>query len=117
MDLRRDDGTAAPLMVLVLLVATVMMWSTVAVAERLVERSQAQAAADAAALAGAGAGPEAAREVAAANGAVLVGLAIDGVQVFPPGPNHGHRGGWIDGVVTVEVRFERARATAAATGS
>jgi len=60
------------------------------------EAAQAQSAADAAALAGAANGTDAVHELAARNGAVVLGIRVDG------------------DVTTVEVRVGEASATAAA---
>ena len=63
-------------------VAVVVLLTLVPLARAAQERAAARSAADAAALAGAAEGEEAAREVAEANGAVLVGWRAEGRDVW-----------------------------------
>lgn len=70
---RRDDGQAMPLVLAVVALAVVVVLALVPLARGVDDRARAQSAADAAALAGVAEGEEAAREVAAANGAELLG--------------------------------------------
>ena len=67
-----DEGQAAPLMVVVLLVLRVAVVATGEVGQLLDESARARTAADAAALAGAAAGREEAAALAAANGGSLL---------------------------------------------
>ena len=100
---RREQGQAAPLMVVVLLVLTVAVVATVEVGQLLDESARARTAADAAALAGAAAGRQEAAALAAANG----GLLLSYTEQEPAGD--------IDALlVTVEVQVGRARQTARA---
>lgn len=69
---RDDRGSVLPLTVLVLVAAVLGTLMVARLGEAATTRARAQAAADAAALAGAAEGREAARQVAAANGARLV---------------------------------------------
>jgi len=68
----RDQGQAAPLMVVMLLVSTLAVVATVEIGRFLDESARARTAADAAALAGAAAGRTEATALAAANGGVLL---------------------------------------------
>ncbi len=78
-----DRGQATPLLAIVLVLAALLLVPTGLLIRATVERAQAQSAADAAALAGALDGEDAARQVAADNGARLVAYAAfdDWVQV------------------------------------
>ncbi len=93
---RADRGQAMPLAVAVVALAVIVLLALVPVARAAHERAQARTAADAAALAGAVEGEASAREVAAANGAVLVRWRAVGPDVW------------------VEVTLGRARAVAKA---
>ncbi len=73
-----ERGSALPLVALALCGVLVMTMLLTGLTVRIVERADAQAAADAAALAGAAAGRAAAAELAAANGATLVGFEAHG---------------------------------------
>lgn len=86
-----DRGQAVPLVAAMLAVVTVALVALVPVGLALTDRARARSAADAAALAGAAEGEQAAREVAAANGAelldyrpagdeVTVRVAVDGIE-------------------------------------
>lgn len=79
-----DAGQAAPLVmgVLAVAVAVAVLLALVPLARAASERGKARAAADAAALAGAAAGEEAAREIAAANGAELISWRAAGTVVW-----------------------------------
>jgi Flp pilus assembly protein TadG len=68
-------------MAALIVVALVVAYALVPLAGAAVDRSRASSAADAAALAGAADGEDAARDVAAANGAVLVSYTADGSSV------------------------------------
>ena len=91
-----EQGQAVPLVAGVLVLAVVLVLGLVPLARAAVDRSRAVAAADLAALAGAAEGEDAAREVAAANGAELTDWAALGNDVW------------------VEVRVGDARAEARA---
>jgi uncharacterized protein YcbK (DUF882 family) len=91
-----ERGQAVPLLLAVLALAVAAAVLVVRLATASVERSRAQTAADAAALAGAVHGDGAAVAAARANGADVVDTVSDG------------------DVVTVEVRYRRALASAAA---
>ena len=96
MDEGREAGQAVPLMAGLIGFAVVVLWALVPLAKAADERARAGTAADAAALAGAAEGEDAAREVATANGARLVGWRAAGPMVW------------------VEVRLGDARAEAKA---
>ena len=92
----RDNGQSV---ILLLAVVVMTVLSVVAVglfSQRIVDRGRAQTAADAAALAATEGGRAAARQVAASNGAALVGYAEAGDAV----------------TVVVELNGERATARA-----
>jgi hypothetical protein len=93
---RGDDGQALPLVLLVLAAAVGTLLLLGALGGRTLERAQAQTAADAAALAGAAEGPEAATDLARANGSASADV-TGGV-----------------GDVTVNVRVGEAEAAARA---
>lgn len=78
----RDVGQAVPLVLVVVLLAVVVTLALIPLAQATQERAAARTAADAAALAGAAEGEEAAREVAAANGATLVTWRAAGLDVW-----------------------------------
>lgn len=78
----RDDGQTVPLVLAVIVVAVVVLLALVPLARASQQRAAARTAADAAALAGAAEGEEAAREVAAANGARLVSWQAAGLDVW-----------------------------------
>jgi len=98
-----ERGQMVPLLAVVLALASAAAVVTAEVGVAAIERARAQQAADAAALAGAAVGPVAAavdaEAVAAANGAELIGIVVDGATV------------------TVEVRYRRAAAVATAEAS
>jgi hypothetical protein len=77
-----DRGQAVPLVLGVVAVAVVVLLALVPLARASQQRAAARTAADAAALAGAAEGEEAAREVAAANGAELVSWRSAGRDVW-----------------------------------
>lgn len=79
---RGETGQAMPLVLGVIAVAVVVLLALVPLAEGAAQRAQARSAADAAALAGAAEGEAAAREVAAANGAVLTDWRASGTDVW-----------------------------------
>ena len=79
---RRDDGQATPLVLGVVALAVVVLLALVPLARGAADRAQARTAADAAALAGAAEGEAAARQVAAANGAVLLRWEARGTDVW-----------------------------------
>ena len=80
---RHDDaGQAVPLVLAVVALAVVVLLALAPLVQGAAERAQARAAADAAALAGAAEGEEAAREVAAANGARLTDWRAAGPDVW-----------------------------------
>jgi hypothetical protein len=91
-----DRGQAMPLALAVVAFAAVVLLALVPVATAANERARARTAADAAALAGAADGEDAARDMAAANGATLSEWRADGADVW------------------VEVRLGDARAVAKA---
>jgi Flp pilus assembly protein TadG len=68
-------------MAALIVVALAVAYALVPLAGAAVDRARASSAADAAALAGAAEGEDAARDVAAANGAVLVSYVADGSSV------------------------------------
>ena len=72
---QRERGTVTVIMAGVIVVVGALLWWLGVLGRATTERAQAQTAADAAALAGAASGEASARELAAANGAVLVGFA------------------------------------------
>jgi hypothetical protein len=71
-----------PLVLAVVALAVVVVLALVPLARGVDQRARAQSAADAAALAGAAEGEEAAREVATANGAELLGWWAEGLDVW-----------------------------------
>ena len=77
-----DRGQAVPLVLGLVALAVVVLLALVPLGRAAQQRTAAQAAADAAALAGAAEGEEAAREVAAANGADLVSWDAAGLDVW-----------------------------------
>jgi hypothetical protein len=77
-----DAGQAVPLVLAVVALAVVVLLALAPLAEGTAQRAQARAAADAAALAGAAEGEQAAREVAAANGAQLTDWWAAGTDVW-----------------------------------
>jgi outer membrane lipoprotein SlyB len=79
---QRERGQAMPLVVGLVGLAVVVLWALVPLAHGATERARAATAADAAALAGAAEGEDAAREMAAANGARLVEWRADGPMVW-----------------------------------
>ncbi|HEX4866213.1 MAG TPA: pilus assembly protein TadG-related protein [Acidimicrobiales bacterium] len=79
---RDDEGQAMPLVLAVVALAVVVVLALVPLARGVDQRARAQAAADAAALAGAAEGEASAREVAAANGAELLGWWAEGDGVW-----------------------------------
>lgn len=96
-----SDGQATPLLAVALLLAAAVVLALVTGGGRALAGARARTAADAAALAGAAEGPEAARHLAAANGATVVSLSLEGPEV----------------VVEVEVAGVRARARARREGT
>jgi Flp pilus assembly protein TadG len=78
---RRQEGQAALLALVALLVAGALVAGLTRVGIAASARSHVRAAADAAALAGAAAGPDEARRVAVANGARLVSYEVDGTDI------------------------------------
>lgn len=76
-----DRGQATPLMAAAIVLVAVLMIGMGPMARVLADRAQARTAADAAALAGAAEGEDAAREMAAANDAELVGYQAQGDEV------------------------------------
>ncbi len=78
---RSDSGQASLAVVLLLVACTTFALLSVAVAEVLIDRAQAQTAADAAALVGVVEGREAARTYAQLNGANLIDFAAHGTRV------------------------------------
>lgn len=77
-----ERGQAVPLVLAVVALAVVVLLALVPLGRRADERARAQAAADAAALAGAAEGEDAARQVAEANGAVLLDWGAAGTDVW-----------------------------------
>lgn len=82
LDVRSDRGQAMPLILAVVALAVVVMLALVPLARGAADRAQARTAADAAALAGAAEGEAAAREVAEANGGLLLGWKRAGLAVL-----------------------------------
>ena len=81
--MRRDErGQAVPLVLGLMVVAVVVALALLPLIGAAHERASARNAADAAALAGAAEGEEAAREVAARNGAALVSWRARGTDVW-----------------------------------
>jgi hypothetical protein len=78
----QEAGQATPLVLAIIALAVVVLLALVPLARAAADRAQAATAADAAALAGAAEGEEAAREVAAANGAALVTWRASGADVW-----------------------------------
>jgi hypothetical protein len=78
----RDGGQAVPLVLAVVALAVVVLLALVPLAQASQQRAAARTAADAAALAGAAEGEDAAREVAAANGAEVVSWRAAGLDVW-----------------------------------
>lgn len=74
-------GQVVPLLAVALVLCGVVALGLVRVSATVTHRSAAQAAADAAALAGAVDGPDAAQDVAAANGARVVDYLDEGGEV------------------------------------
>ena len=81
-DLDQQRGQATALMLGVVGLAVVVVLAVVPLGRGVSERARAQTAADAAALAGAAAGEDAARDLAARNGAVLVRFRRSGPAVW-----------------------------------
>ena len=79
---RGESGQATPLVLAVVVIAVVVVLALVPLIHGAQDRAAARTAADAAALAGAAEGEEAAREVAAANGADLVTWRAVGSDVW-----------------------------------
>jgi len=79
---RGDRGQAVPVMLGLVAVAVVVLLALVPLVQAAQQRAAARNAADAAALAGAAEGEAAAREVASANGADLVGWRARGLDVW-----------------------------------
>ena len=77
-----DCGQAMPLVLGLVAVAVVVLLALVPLVQAAQQRAAARNAADAAALAGAAEGEAAAREVAADNGAELVGWRAQGLDVW-----------------------------------
>ena len=77
-----DEGQAVPLVLAVVALAIVVLLALVPLGQAAAGKARARAAADAAALAGAAEGEDAAREVAAANGAVLRAWEAQGDEVW-----------------------------------
>ena len=92
-----DPGQVLPLTALLIAAGLGVVVLLAQLGGVVLDRSRAKASADAAALAAVLGGPDAARTVAAANGAVLEAVTVAG-----------------DGVVEVTVRWGRARATSRA---
>jgi hypothetical protein len=82
--LHRPDerGQAIPLVVGVVAVAALLLLALVPLSRAAINRAEARTAADMAALAGAAEGERAARELAQANGAVLVDYWAEGSDVW-----------------------------------
>jgi hypothetical protein len=95
-----DKGQAAPLVAGLIVVAGVVAFALAPFGEAVIDKAKARTAADAAALAGAAEGEQAAREMAAANGAELLDFESDGTTAE----------------VTVAVGKARARARARREG-
>ena len=81
-DRRDESGQALPLVAAVVAVAIVVLLALVPLSRAATLKARARTAADAAALAGAAEGEDAAREVAAANGAELRGWHAEGDEVW-----------------------------------
>jgi hypothetical protein len=79
---RGERGQAVPLVLAVVAIAVVVALALVPMIQGARDRAAARTAADAAALAGAAEGEEAAREVAATNGAALVSWRAAGNEVW-----------------------------------
>ncbi|MET0902855.1 MAG: pilus assembly protein TadG-related protein [Acidimicrobiales bacterium] len=79
---RDERGQAVPIMLGLVAVAVVVLLALVPLARAAQQRAAARNAADAAALAGAAEGVDAAREVAAENGAELIGWRAQGRDVW-----------------------------------
>ena len=79
---RGEHGQVMPVVLGLVAVAVVVLLALVPLAQATQQRAAARNAADAAALAGAAEGEDAAREVAAANGAELVGWRSRGLDVW-----------------------------------
>ena len=77
-----DRGQAVPLVLGLVAVAVVVLLALVPLVRAAQQRAAARNAADAAALAGAAEGEDAARDVAAENGAELVGWRAEGLDVW-----------------------------------
>ena len=77
-----EAGQTTPLVLALVALAVVVMLALVPLAQASRQRAAAATAADAAALAGAAEGEEAARSVAAANGATLVAWRAVGLDVW-----------------------------------
>ena len=78
----RESAQTVPLVLAVLLIAVVVALALVPVVHRAQNQAAARTAADAAALAGAAEGEDAAREVAAANGAKVTTWRAEGNEVW-----------------------------------
>ena len=94
-----DSGQASIAVVLLLVALSTFALLSVAVAEVLVDRAQAQTAADAAALVGVVEGREAASAYAQYNGASLVGFVSQGTRVSVT-----VRRGWVEATSIAERR-------------
>ncbi len=92
-----ERGSALPLMVVAILLATVLAIQIARLGGAAASRARARTAADAAALAGAADGPDAARDLARANGARIVDYRQEGLDT------------------RVEVEVDDARAVGRAT--
>ena len=79
---RGERGQAVPLVLGLVAVAVVVLLALVPLARAAQQRAAARDAADAAALAGAAEGEAAARDVAAENGAELIGWRAEGLDVW-----------------------------------
>ena len=79
---RDERGQAMPVVLGLVAVAVVVVLALLPLVDAAQQRAAARNAADAAALAGAAEGEEAARDVAAANGAELVGWRARGLDVW-----------------------------------
>lgn len=88
---RSEAGQVVPVVAVAMLLAGLIGLGVARLAATSADRSAAQAAADAAALAGAARGPDAARRVAAANGARVVAYREHGVDVVVEVVRQGHR--------------------------
>jgi uncharacterized membrane protein len=94
-----EAGQATPLVVAIVGLALLAAWLLAGLGAAALDRAKARTAADAAALAGAAEGERAAREIAEANGAVVVSFEQRGADVI------------------VRVRLGRATASARARRS